>query len=83
MYVYNNGAGLFEDNEITGNTLSNVTVTSGGNPTVRGNRITNSRNGGVFVYDNGAGLFEDNIVNGNGKGDWIVSGADSTRMVRR
>ncbi|WP_322755010.1 right-handed parallel beta-helix repeat-containing protein, partial [Frankia sp. Cas3] len=46
IYVCDHGAGLFEDNEITGNTLSNVAVGSGGNPTVRGNCITNSQDAG-------------------------------------
>ncbi|WP_322756165.1 right-handed parallel beta-helix repeat-containing protein, partial [Frankia sp. Cas3] len=83
VYVYDDGAGVFEDNEITGNTRDNVAVGSGGNPTVRGNRITNSQSGGVYIHDNGAGVFEGNIVNGNRRCDWDVSGADQTRMVRR
>jgi F-box protein 11 len=58
-------------------------VESGGNPTVRGNRITGSQQNGVYVYNKGAGVFEDNIVTGNRKGDWNVYGADRRRMVRQ
>jgi F-box protein 11 len=59
------GAGVFEDNEITGSGRSNISVTSGGNPTVRGNRITASEHSGVWVGDDGRGVFEDNDIAGN------------------
>ncbi len=63
--MYDNGAGVFEDNDITSNTYANVIVATGGNPTVRNNRITNSRQHGMWVYDNGAGVFEDNDITSN------------------
>ncbi|WP_165036424.1 right-handed parallel beta-helix repeat-containing protein [Candidatus Protofrankia californiensis] len=65
VHVYDKGAGLFEDNDITDNIRSNITVASGGNPRVCRNHIANSQRSGVFVYDNGAGLFEDNEITGN------------------
>jgi F-box protein 11 len=63
--VVDGGAGVFEDNDITGNTFSNIKVLTGGKPTVRNNRITGSQQSGVYVHDKGAGVFEDNDITGN------------------
>jgi F-box protein 11 len=72
VYVYDDGAGVFEDNEITGSTWANVAVESGGNPTVLRNRITGSARSGVAVWDDGAGVFEDNEITGNTRANVAV-----------
>ncbi len=65
IFVFDNGQGTLEDNEIFGNAFSNVEIRSGGNPTLRRNRIHNGKTTGVFVNDNGQGILEDNEIYGN------------------
>jgi parallel beta-helix repeat protein len=65
VFVYDEGQGTFEDNEIFGNTLGGVSVKTSGNPTVRRNRIRDGKGSGVTVYENGQGTFEDNEIFGN------------------
>ena len=65
VYVYENGQGVLEDNEIFGNIVG-VMITTGGNPTLRRNRIYDSKGEcGVYVYENGQGVLEDNEIFGN------------------
>jgi F-box protein 11 len=65
VYVYENGQGVLEDNEIFGNIVG-VMITTGGNPTLRRNRIYDSKGeSGVYVYENGQGVLEDNEIFGN------------------
>ncbi|HPS91261.1 MAG TPA: right-handed parallel beta-helix repeat-containing protein [Methanothrix sp.] len=65
VYVYENGQGLIEDNDIFGNALACIGISGSGNPTVRGNKIHDCRDSGVYVYENGQGLIEDNDIFGN------------------
>ena len=71
-----------EDNEIFGNALSGVWIKTGGNPTLRCNRIDNSGYVAVFVSNGGGGTIEDNDLRGNAKGAWDIS-ADSEPNIRR
>ena len=51
----------------------------GANPTLRGNRIQDGKQGGVLVYDNGQGTLEDNDILGNAlSGVEIREGANPT-----
>ena len=45
--------------------LEGVSVETGGNPTVRRNRIHDGEQTGVFVHENGQGTFEDNDISSN------------------
>ncbi len=54
-----------EDNDIFGNVLAGVAIKEGGNPTLRRNRIHDSKQGGVHVYENGQGTLEDNDIFAN------------------
>ena len=45
--------------------MAGVAINTGGNPTLRRNRIHDGKAGGVFVYENGQGVLEDNDVAGN------------------
>lgn len=79
VFVYDNGQGLLEDNEIVGNTHSGVQIKTGGNPTLRRNRIHDGKQSGVFVHNNGQGLLEDNeIVSNTGAGVAIRTGGNPT-----
>ena len=64
IFVYENGQGVIENNEIYGNTLSGVAIGEGSNPTVRRNKIHDSKNG-ILIYENGQGVIEDNEIYGN------------------
>jgi parallel beta-helix repeat protein len=79
VYVYDNGQGTLEDNEIFGNARVGVRIRTGGNPTLRRNRIHDGEQGGVYVYDNGQGTLEDNEIFGNAlAGVEITTGANPT-----
>ena len=62
--------GTLEDNDITGNTRAGVSIATGGNPTLRANRINRNMHAAVRVYDGGHGMVEDNDLTGNARGAW-------------
>jgi parallel beta-helix repeat protein len=79
VFVYENGLGTLEDNEIFGNALSGVEIESGGNPTLRRNRIYDGKQSGVYVQESGLGTLEDNEIFGNAMaGVEISSGGNPT-----
>jgi parallel beta-helix repeat protein len=79
VFVYENGLGTLEDNEILANAGSGVEITSGGNPTLRRNRIHDGKQCGVFIYDNGLGTLEGNEIFANASaGVHIKSGGNPT-----
>ena len=65
VFVYDNGLGTLEDNDITANGLSGVEIRTGGNPTLRRNQIHDNKQSGVYVHDNGLGTLEDNDITAN------------------
>ena len=65
IFVYENGQGVIEDNEIYGNALSGVQIQEGGNPILKRNKIHDGKSAGIFVYENGQGVIEDNEIYGN------------------
>ena len=82
VFVWEDGRGTFEDNDIFANELAGIEVKSGGDPTVQRNRIHDGKQGGVFVCEDGRGTFEDNDVFANElAGIEVRSGGDPT--VRR
>ncbi|MBV9790152.1 MAG: right-handed parallel beta-helix repeat-containing protein [Chloroflexi bacterium] len=81
IYVFDNGQGILEDNEIFRNTYSGIVIESGGNPTIRRNRIYNNKQSGVVIIENGLGTLEENDIFGN-VGAGIAIGVDSTSIVR-
>ena len=79
VFIWKNGLGTLEDNEIFGNALSGVAIKSEGSPTIRRNRIHGGKGSGIFVYENGLGTLEDNEIFGNAKaGVSIKSGGNPT-----
>jgi len=78
VYVFKNGLGTLEDNEIYNNAWTGVTVV-GGNSTIRRNRIRDNEESGVFVLDHALGVVEDNDITGNAKaGVSIKTGGNPT-----
>jgi parallel beta-helix repeat protein len=61
VFVYDNGLGTLEDNEIVGNGLSGVEIEDGGDPVLRRNQIHGNKSG-INVHDAGLGTFEDNEI---------------------
>ena len=62
-----------EDNDITGNALSGMEITTGGSPTVRANRINRNGYQAVRIYQGGLGVIEDNDLTGNTGGVWDIA----------
>lgn len=79
VFVYEDGQGVLEDNEIFGNSFSGVEIKTGGNPTLRRNRIHDGKTAGVIVRENGQGILEDNEIFGNAfSGIEIKTGGNPT-----
>jgi parallel beta-helix repeat protein len=74
--------GTLEDNDITANRLSGVEIKTGGNPTLRGNRINRNDYRAVDAHDGGRGVIEDNDLTGNKRGAWDIA-KDSEATVKR
>jgi parallel beta-helix repeat protein len=67
VWVYNDGLGTLEDNDITANARTGVEIQTG-NPTLRRNYIHDNKQAGVLVHANGLGTLEDNDITANGFG---------------
>lgn len=81
IYVFGDGRGLIENNDIHGNSLAGIQIRSNSNPIVRKNRIHNGLHGGIYIHEGGMGLVEDNEIYANTlAGIWITTG--STPMLR-
>jgi parallel beta-helix repeat protein len=76
------GLGILEDNDITANASAGVAIGTGGNPTLRRNRINRNEYHAVRIYQGGKGVVEDNNLTGNKQGAWDIA-ADSRRNVTR
>jgi F-box protein 11 len=81
IFVYKNGQGVLEDNDIFGNAEAGVVIGEGCNSTLRRNRI-NENGWAVWVYDGGGGTIEDNDLSDNARGAWDISD-DSEPNLRR
>ena len=57
---------------ICGNAKEGVSITTGGNPTVRDCEIRDGKSGGVYVYEQGQGTFTGNTLTGNASGAWNI-----------
>jgi parallel beta-helix repeat protein len=82
IFVYEDGRGTFEDNDVFANTLAGIEVRDSGDPTVRRNRIHDGKGSGILVHNNARGTFEDNDVSANAlTGIQVARAADP--IVRR
>jgi parallel beta-helix repeat protein len=82
VYVYDQGLGIFEGNDIAANTQAGVTISAGGNPTLRRNRINRNGYQAVWIYDGGRGVFEDNDLTGNKRGAWSIAAEAKGQVTR-
>lgn len=72
VFVYENGEGTLEDNEIFANTLAGVEIKTGGKPVLRRNRIHDGKSTGSCVHDNGEGILEDNEIFANASAGVLI-----------
>jgi F-box protein 11 len=59
-----------------------VEIKTGGNPTLRGNRVNRNKYQAVWIHDGGRGVVEDNDLTDNAKGAWLIA-ADCKANVTR
>ena len=72
VFVLDQGQGMIEKCEISGNAGSGVEIRTGGNPVVRGCEIRDNKGSGVSVWDQGEGEFIGNILWGNAYVAWDI-----------
>ena len=65
VFVYDQGRGTFEDNDIFANECAGVTISEGGDPVLRRNRISQNGFEGIWVHEGGRGTFEANDLRDN------------------
>ena len=82
IYVYDNGRGTFEENEVWGNAHVGMAVGNGGDPVVRRNHIHGNSLTAVLVFGKSAGTFEDNDLRGNKGGSWRIDAGCSLKVAR-
>lgn len=73
IFVYDNGRGTFEDNDIVANASAGIAVRSGATPTVRANRINRNGYEAIWIYEGGRGSFVENDLRNNKRGVWDVA----------
>ena len=82
IYIYEDGQGMIENNDIYGNAFSGVEIRTDGNPTLRNNSINKNSYNAIYIHDSGAGTIEDNDLRENKEGPWNIS-EDSKNLVKR
>ena len=78
VFVFDNGKGILEDNEIYENSFSGIEIKNFGNPILHHNIIRKGRQGGVLVHNNGQGIFKNNDISNNIAGVEIRDGGNPT-----
>jgi F-box protein 11 len=82
ILVYDQGAGVIEDCDISNNKRAGVVVERGGDPLVRRCQMHDGQASGIYVQENGKGTFEDcDISNNKLSGVSVKTGGDP--LVRR
>jgi parallel beta-helix repeat protein len=65
IFVYDNGQGTLEENEIFENGLSGIEIVEKSKPAIRRNRIHGNMACGVAIAESGQGVLENNEIFGN------------------
>lgn len=78
--MFEQGMGHIEENEIRGNANVGIVVTSGGDPRVVRNIISQNQYEGVWVCNGGRGVFDNNDVRGNLRGPKDLATADAASV---
>jgi len=68
VYIFGEGRGLIEFNDIYGNALAGIQIRTSSNPIVRHNKIHHGQHGGIYVVSSNVSLF-----NWEG-GKWEIGG---------
>lgn len=82
VFVFENGQGTLENNEIFANARSGVPISQGGNPTLRRNRVSTNGYEAVRIQKGGCGVVEDNDLSGNTRGAWNIEVACEEHVQR-
>ena len=83
IYCYSRGGGVFQDNEVYSNALSNVEVASYATPTLVANSITEGEQAGVFFHDGGDGALRLNRIYRNRESGVTLRDAASAPHIER
>jgi parallel beta-helix repeat protein len=83
VYVFQDGQGRLEDNEIFGNAVVGVHTSSGGNPICRRNLIFGNAHEAIWVDLGGRGGFEENDLRENLNGAWVISSDCIADVIRK
>ena len=83
MFVYKEGRGTLEYNDIFANAGQGVQIRTGGDPVLRHNRINQNRYHAIGVYEGGGGTFEDNDLRNNERGAWEIDQDCESKITRR
>ncbi|PIK52113.1 putative F-box only protein 11 isoform X1 [Apostichopus japonicus] len=76
VYIFGEGRGLVENNDIHSNALAGIQIRTNSNPIIRGNRIHDGQHGGIYVHEKGKGLIIENEVYSNTlAGVWVTTGS--------
>jgi F-box protein 11 len=65
VYIFGEGRGLIEQNNIYGNALAGIQIRTCSDPIVRLNKIHDGQHGGIYVHEKGRGLIAENEVRCN------------------
>ena len=57
VYIFGEGRGLIESNNIYGNALAGIQIRTNSNPVVRNNKIHHGQHGGVYVVSTSYKMF--------------------------
>ena len=82
VFVYEEGRGTLEDNEIFANAFG-VEIMTGGDPILRRNRINENGYQAIRVYEGGRGTFDDNDLRNNKEGAWDIAKDCQANVTRR
>ncbi|MFA7256508.1 MAG: right-handed parallel beta-helix repeat-containing protein [Kiritimatiellales bacterium] len=82
VFVFENGQGTMEDNDIFNSALSGVMIGGDGNLTLRRNRIYNGKRSGILVYENGHATLEDNDIFDNARDGLAVKYGGNITLLR-
>jgi parallel beta-helix repeat protein len=82
VYVYENGQGVIESNEIYSNEGNGLLISNGGNPTIIHNKIYNGKGCGVYVSENGQGVLENNEIYRNASSGVAIYSGGNPKVIR-
>ena len=84
IYVLDEAAGFYENNDIWGNTSSGIAISDPDtSPTVRGNKIHDGESTGISIIHGATGIYEDNDIWNNYKAGIGIGDDKTSPIVKR